>query len=197
MILKILIAVVVIVLLLVVVVATRRSSFHVERSATIAAPPERLFERVNDLHAWRSWSPWEKKDPDMSRTYGGPPTGVGATYGWAGDKNVGEGRMTIERSDRPSLVEIKLEFFKPFKGTNTARFTFEPAAGGTKVIWGMDGKYNFVSKAFCMFMDMDKMIGTDFEAGLAALKAEAESGKGAVTAARATAAAGATARVAD
>ena len=189
MILKILIAVVAIILLLVVVVATRPSAFRVERSATIAAPPERLFDKVNDFRAWTAWSAYEKKDPDMRRTYGGPPAGVGSTYAWAGDSNIGEGRMTIERSERPSLVEIKLEFFKPFKGTNKATFTFTPVAGGTKVIWVMDGRYNFISKGVSLVMDMDKMIGTDFEAGLAALKAQAESGPmtgvGAATAAAA------------
>jgi len=175
MIVKILIAVVVIILLLVVVVATRPSAFRVERSATIAAPPERLFDKVNDLRAWTAWSAYEKKDPDMKRTYGGPPAGVGSTYAWAGDGNIGEGRMTIERSERPSLVEIKLEFFKPFKGTNKATLTFAPVAGGTKVNWVMDGRYNFISKGVSLVMDMDKMIGADFEASLAELKAQAES----------------------
>jgi hypothetical protein len=172
---KILIGLVVVILLLVIVVATRPSSFRVERSVVIAAPPERLFDRVNDLSAWAEWSPYEKKDPHMKRTYGDTTAGVGATYAWAGDKNVGEGKMTIERSDRPLLVGLKLEFFKPFSGTNAATFAFSPDAGGTKVTWRMDGHYNFVSKAVCMVMDMDKMIGTDFEAGLATLKAQAES----------------------
>ena len=176
MLVKILIAVVVIILLLVLVVATRPSAFRVERSAPIAAPPERIFDKVNDFHAWADWSAYEKKDPDMKRTYGGPPAGVGSTYAWAGDGNVGEGRMTIERSERPSLVEIKLEFFKPFKGTNKATLTFAPAAGGTKVNWVMDGRYNFISKGICLVMDMDKMIGADFEASLAELKAQSESG---------------------
>jgi uncharacterized protein YndB with AHSA1/START domain len=172
--LKILLGVVLLVIVLVIVVATRPSAFRVERSAVIAAPPERLFERVNDLRAWAAWSPYEKKDPDMKRTFDGPAAGVGATYAWAGDKNIGEGRMTVERSERPSLVGIKLEFFKPFEGTNAVTFTFAPAPGGTKVSWGMDGRYNFVTKGMSMVMDMDKMIGTDFEAGLAALKAQAE-----------------------
>jgi hypothetical protein len=172
--LKILIAVVVLIALLVVVIAMRPSTFRVERSTTIAARPEVVFDKVNNLRAWGTWSPWENKDPDMNRTYGGPPEGVGSTYAWAGDKNVGEGRMTIERSERPSLVQIKLEFFKPFEGTNTATFTFTPDAGGTKVNWVMDGRYNFITKGVSMVMDMDKMIGNDFEAGLAALKAESE-----------------------
>src|SRR5687768_335871 len=112
MLLKIFIGLVVLIVLLVIIIATRPSTFRVVRSATIAAPPEAVFDRVNDLRAWSAWSPWEKKDPDMNRTYGGPAAGVGATYAWAGDKNVGEGKMTIERSERPSLVQIKLEFFK-------------------------------------------------------------------------------------
>lgn len=174
MIAKIVVGLVVFLGLLVILVATRPSAFRVERSAVIAAPPERLFERVNDLRAWGAWSPYEKKDPDMHRTFVDAAAGVGATYAWAGDKNIGEGRMTVERSERPSLVGIRLEFFKPFKGTNAVTFTFAPAPGGTKVTWAMDGRCNFVTKGVSMVMDMDRMIGTDFEAGLAALKAEAE-----------------------
>ena len=179
---KILIAVIVLIALLVVVIATRPSTFRVERSATIAAPGDVVFAKVNDFRAWRSWSPWEKKDPNLKRTYCGPPDGVGSTYAWAGDRNVGEGRMTIERSERPSLVQIKLEFFKPFKGTNTAGFNFTPDGRGTKVTWTMDGRYNFITKGVSMVMDMDKMIGNDFEAGLAALKAESESAPAAASA---------------
>ena len=174
MLIKVLIGIVVVVALLVIVIATRPSTFRVVRSVTIAAPPQAPFDRVNDLRAWSSWSPWEKKDPQMKRTYGEQSAGVGGTYAWAGNGNVGEGKMTIERSDRPSLVGIKLEFFKPFSGTNTATFAFDPAPGGTKVTWTMDGKYNFFTKGVSMVMNMDKMIGNDFEAGLAALKAESE-----------------------
>ena len=181
--LKILIAVVVLIALLVVIIAMRPSTFRVERVATIAAPAEVVFDKVNNLRGWGAWSPWERKDPDMRRTFGGPPEGVGSTYAWAGDKNVGEGRMTIERSDRPSLIRIKLEFFKPFAGTNTATFTFTPDAQGTKVNWVMDGRYNFISKGVSMVMDMDRMIGNDFEAGLAALKAQAEAAPRATAAA--------------
>jgi uncharacterized protein YndB with AHSA1/START domain len=182
---KILVVLVAIILLLVLLVATRPSTFRVERSITIAAPPEAVFAKVNDFHAWPEWSPWEKKDPDMKRTHGGASAGVGSTYAWAGDMNVGEGRMTIERGERPSLIEIKLEFFKPFRGTNKATFTFTPADQGTKVLWVMDGRYNFVSKGMAMVMDMDKMIGNDFEAGLAAMKANAERGAAAGAAAAA------------
>ena len=174
MIIKILIAVVVVIGLLVIFVATRPSTFHVERSITIAAPADEVFARVNDLKAWRDWSPWEKKDPDMNRSFTGPESGTGAAYAWAGDKNVGEGRMTIERSERPTLVALRLEFFKPFEATNTAKFQLTPTPEGTQVTWSMDGHSSFVCKAVSLVMDMDKMVGTDFEAGLAALKSGAE-----------------------
>jgi hypothetical protein len=113
-------------------------------------------------------------DTGMKKTFSGAPLGQGAVYSWAGNDKVGEGRMTIEKSDKPSLVSIKLEFLKPFAATNTATFSFAPAAEGTKVTWAMDGHNNFMSKAFQLFMDMDKMIGKDFEQGLAAMKAAAE-----------------------
>jgi len=174
MVIKILIGLAVVIVLLVVVIASRPSAFTVVRSTTISAPAEVPFERVNDFRAWQSWSPWEKKDPQMKRTYGDKTAGVGATYAWAGNGNVGEGKMTIERSDRPSVVGIKLEFFKPFAGTNTATIAFAPVAEGTKVTWTMDGKYNFITKGMSLVMNMDKMIGNDFEAGLAAIKAESE-----------------------
>jgi hypothetical protein len=174
MLIKILIGLVILIVVLVIIVATRPSTFRVQRAITIGAPAENVFDRINDFRNWGTWSPWEKKDPDMKRTFGDQTAGVGGTYAWAGDRNVGEGRMTIERSERPSLVQIKLEFFKPFAGTNTATFTLAPATGGTTVTWSMDGRYNFVSKAFSMVMDMDKMIGNDFEAGLAAIKTQAE-----------------------
>jgi hypothetical protein len=183
MVLKIVIGIVVVIVLLALFVATRPGTFHVERSVTIAAPAEAAFDRVNDLRAWSAWSAYEKKDPQMKRTFGEKTAGPGATYAWAGDKNVGSGRMTIERSERPSVVDIKLEFFKPFEGTNAATFTFTPAPGGTRVTWAMDGRKNFVTKGVCLFMDMDKMIGTDFAAGLAALKAQAEADQGAAAAA--------------
>jgi hypothetical protein len=113
-------------------------------------------------------------DPGMKKTFSGSPSGQGSVYAWTGNDKVGEGRMTIEKSDKPSLVSIKLEFLKPFAATNTATFSFVPATEGTKVTWAMDGNNNFMSKAFQMFMDMDKMIGKDFEQGLASMKAAAE-----------------------
>ena len=171
---KILIGVAVLIVLLVLVIITRPSTFHVERSITMAAPPESAFAQVNDFHAWAAWSPWEKLDPQMKRTFDGPPAGVGAKYAWVGNNEVGEGRMTIEKSDKPSTIGIKLEFLKPFEASNVTTFTFAPTPQGSKVTWAMDGENNFVAKAMCLVMDMDKMVGGDFEKGLAAMKTAAE-----------------------
>jgi uncharacterized protein YndB with AHSA1/START domain len=175
---KTLIIVAVLVVVFVVIVAMRPSQFRIARSAVIAAPPEVVFAQVNDFHAWHAWSPWEKKDPAMKRTHEGPPSGRGAVYAWAGNKEVGEGRMTLIESRPAELIRIRLEFFKPFAATNEAQFTFTPrGAGGeqTDVTWSMTGHNGFMSKAFCMFMDMDKLVGRDFEKGLASMKNVAES----------------------
>jgi len=170
----ILIGLAVLVVLLVLVVATRPPTFHVERSMAIAAPPERVFPHVNDFHAWTAWSPWEKIDPQMQRTYSGTPAGVGTIYAWDGNGNVGAGRMTITKSTPSSQIVIRLEFFEPFAATNTATFTFVPTPTGTTLTWAMDGSKNFLAKALHMVMDMDKMVGGSFEQGLAALAAIAE-----------------------
>jgi len=171
---KILIGIAAVVVLFILVVVTRPATFHIERSISMSAPPENAFAQVNDFHAWPGWSPWEKMDPQMKKTFDGATSGVGAMYSWAGNDKVGEGKMTIEKSQAPSLVGIKLEFFKPFAATNKTTFTFAPAPEGTKVTWAMDGENNFVGKAFSMFMDMDKMVGADFERGLASMKTLAE-----------------------
>ena len=171
---KVLIGLGVVVLVFVLVVATRPAAFHIERSISIAAPPESAFVHVNDFHAWAAWSPYEKLDPGMKKTFAGAPSGQGAVYSWVGSPKVGEGRMTIEKSDAPSVISIKLEFFKPFTATNVATFTFAPDAGGTKVTWAMDGENKFGAKAASLFMDMDRLVGTDFERGLAVLKSLAE-----------------------
>ena len=184
---KILIGVAVLIVLLVLVILTRPATFHIERSITMAAPPENAFAQVNDFHAWPAWSPWEKLDPQMKKTFEGPPAGVGAKYAWAGNDEVGEGQMTMEKSEKPSTIGIKLEFIKPFAATNATTFTFAPAAGGSKVTWAMDGENNFMSKAASLFMDMDKMIGADFDKGLAAMKAAAEAAPKAAPAAPAAA----------
>ena len=147
-------------------IATRPNTFRVERSALIGAPVETVFPLINDLQAWRQWSPWEKKDPDMQRSYSGPAAGPGAMYAWAGDKNVGEGRMTVMESKAAERVDFKLEFLKPFAATNQARFTLRREAGGTRVHWSMDGKSTLMTKIIGLFINMDKMIGNDFEQGL-------------------------------
>ncbi len=181
---KILIVLVVIVAGFAGYVATRPSAFRYERSTQINAPAEIVFGLVSDLHQWEKWSPWEKLDPQMKRTFAGPVAGQGASYAWAGNKDVGEGRMTITEAKAPTNLVFKLEFLKPMEMTNTARFGFDQKGDVTTVTWAMEGNNNFVGKAFSTFVDMDKMIGSDFEKGLKALKeiAEAEAKKKAETA---------------
>src|SRR5688572_23872990 len=171
---KILIGVAAAFLLLVIVIATRPAEFRIERSTAISAPPEVVFAQVNDFRAWPAWSPWEKLDPGMKRTHSGAPSGVGAKYAWTGNDDVGEGRMTIEKSDPGKEVVIKLEFLEPFEASNTTTFTFTPNSSGTKVNWAMEGNNNFMGKMFSLFMDMDEMVGKDFEKGLAGMKTAAE-----------------------
>jgi hypothetical protein len=171
---KILLGLAFIIVAFVVVVALQPSQYRVVRSASIAAAPAVLFAQVNDLHRWQAWSPWEKLDPAMKRTFEGPPVGQGATYAWSGNKDVGEGRMTIIESRPNDLIRCRLDFIKPFASTDTAEFTFQPAGPQTLVTWSMFGETNFVSKAVCLFMSMDKMLGGDFEKGLAGLKAVSE-----------------------
>jgi hypothetical protein len=171
---KILIALAVIVIVLVVIVALQPSEFRVVRSATISAPVPVVFAQVNNFHNWNAWSPWAKLDPAMKQTYEGAPAGTGAVSTWAGNSQVGEGRMTITDSRPGELVRIKLEFMRPFRATNTAEFTFKPEGNQTAVTWSMSGEKNFMVKAFHLFMNMDKMIGDDFEKGLANLKSVAE-----------------------
>jgi len=154
--------------------ATKPDSFTVKRTATIKAPPDGLFAMINDLHGWSAWSPYEKKDPDMKRTFGGAAMGKGAIYQWDGNKNVGSGSMEIIDATTPSKIVIKLDFLKPFEGHNTAEFTMVPMGDNTTVTWAMYGPSSYIFKVMGIFMDMDKMIGNDFAAGLANLKAVAE-----------------------
>ncbi len=171
---NILIGAAVVLVVLVVVILLQPSTFHVERSISILAAPDKPFAKVNDFHAWDAWSPWEGKDPALKKTYSGAASGVGAGYAWVGNKDVGEGRMTIETSDAPRRIGIKIEFIKPFSATNQATYSFVPADGGTRVTWAMDGNKNFVLKAFHLFVNIDKLIGPDFERGLLALKKVSE-----------------------
>jgi len=167
----------VIVILFVVIVALQPSEFRVARSTTISAPPAAVFAEVNDFHKWEAWNPWGKIDPAMKQTYEGAPMGTGAVYAWAGNQEVGEGRMTITESRPHDLIRIKLEFFKPFAGNSIAEFTFKPEADQTAVTWSMAGENNFMAKAIHLFMNMDTMIGSQFEKGLAAMKSVAEASK--------------------
>ena len=150
-------------------VASRPAAFRNERSLTLPAKPEALFGLINDFHEWAAWSPWEKHDATMTKTFEGPSAGAGAVYRWRGNNKVGEGSMTIVDSVSPSRVEIALSFLKPFAADNKATFTLAPDGEGTKVTWVMVGERNFPMKAFGVFMDMDEMIGKDFVAGLTAL----------------------------
>jgi Polyketide cyclase / dehydrase and lipid transport len=158
---------------LVLIVASRKpDSFTVRRAAVVHAPAERIFPRVNNFQQWAKWSPWENRDPAMKRSFSGPESGKGAVYAWDGNRNVGSGRMEILDASQPSKILIKLDFFKPFEGHNTAEFTFAPErdASATNVIWVMQGPSPFMSKVMQVFMNFDAMIGRDFEAGLANLK---------------------------
>ena len=164
----------VIIIALAVFVAMQPDAFRVTRSATVSAPATAVFAHVNELHKWEAWNPWQKKDPAMKLTFAGPPAGPGASYSWAGNNEVGEGRLTITESRPGELVRLKLEFMKPFTATNTADFTFKPEGDKTVVIWSMEGKNNYVAKALHLVMNMDKMVGGDFEKGLADMKAAVE-----------------------
>ncbi len=152
---------------------TKPDTLHVERTATINAPPAKIFPYINDFHQWGAWSPWEKLDPAMKRTHSGAPSGKGAVYEWAGNSNVGSGRMEILDST-PSKVSIKLDFITPFEGHNLAEFTAKPSGDATSLTWTMDGPQPYLGKVIGVFMNMDRMIGTDFERGLASLKAISE-----------------------
>lgn len=167
---KILIVVALIVIVLAIVAALQPADFRISRSATISAPPAVVFAQVNDLHKWEAWSPWAKIDPAMKRTYDGPPAGVGAVYKWVGNSEVGEGQLTITESRPNDLVGMKLEFVRPFACTNAVEFTLKPDGDKTAVTWGMTGRNNFMAKAAGLFMNMDKMVGGDFERGLANLE---------------------------
>lgn len=149
-------------------------TYTVQRSATIAAPPQRVYEQIVDFHRWTAWSPWEDIDPDMRRDHSGPESGVGATYAWSGDRKAGQGRMTITEAAEPSRVRIDLHFEKPFKARNDTDFHIEPDGAGSRVTWTMTGQKTLATKVMGVFRSMDAMIGPDFEKGLARLRTAAE-----------------------
>jgi uncharacterized protein YndB with AHSA1/START domain len=153
--------------------ATKPDSFRVQRTVLISAPPDKVFPLINDIKAWTVWSPYEKKDPAMKRAYGAVTAGKGATYAWEGDKNVGQGSMEIVESS-PRKIVLKLDFLKPFEAHNMGEFVLEPKGDSTSVTWAIYGPSPYMSKVVGTFMNIDDMIGRDFEKGLADLKAAAE-----------------------
>ena len=158
---------------LIVIVAMQPTDFRIARSVVTSAPAPVVFAQVNDLHRWAAWSPWDKIDPAVRKTFEGPASGVGASYSWVGEKT-GEGRMTTIECRPNELLRFQLDFVKPFKANNIAEFSFKPQGNQTMVTWSMTGKNNFLTKAFNLIMNCDKMVGGEFEKGLASLKAVAE-----------------------
>ena len=154
--------------------ATKPDSFRVQRTASIKAPPDKIFPLISDLKSWAAWSPWEKIDPAMKRTHSGAPSGKGAVYAWEGNREIGAGRMEILDATAPARVTIRLDFVKPFEAQTFAEFTLQPQGEATNVTWAMYGPSTYVSKLMSVFFDMDAMIGGKFAAGLANLKAAAE-----------------------
>lgn len=162
------------VVLLLIYASTKPNEFRVARTVSVNAKPEKIWPLVNDLRAQTAWSPWDKKDPAMKRTFSGPAQGVGSIYEWEGNREVGKGRLEISESVLPAKVVMKLDFLKPMEAHNVAAFALEPKGGATDVIWSIEGPMPFVSKVMTVFCNMDKMIGKEFEAGLADLKVLAE-----------------------
>ena len=162
-------------LIVIILMASRQpDNFHVERSATIDAAAERIFPLLEDFRRWPEWSPWEKLDPAMKKDFGGPETGVGSWMSWDGNKKAGQGRMEIIESEPTSRLRLKLDFIKPFKSNNVTTFVLAPRNGTTDVRWLMDGPATFPTKVMTVFTSMDKLVGKDFEEGLANLKRQTE-----------------------
>ena len=170
----IVIVVVVVIAAVLVFASTRPDTFRVERSTTIKAPPQKIFDAINDFYRWTEWSPWENIDPQLKRTYSGAASGVGAVYDWTGTGKAGTGRMEITGAAAPSKIVIKLDFLKPMEAHNTAEFTIDPQAEGqenaVRVTWAMFGPALFIGKLMTVFISMDRMVGRSFEQGLANLK---------------------------
>jgi hypothetical protein len=169
-----LVAIIVVAVVVVLILATQQpNEFRIQRTATINAPAEKIVAHIDDFHQWSAWSPWEHLDPAMQRTFSGAPTGKGSIYEWSGNSDVGQGRMEILDAT-PDKVSIKLDFHKPMEASNIAEFALQPKGDATDVTWAMYGPMPFISKIMCVFFDMDKMIGPDFEKGLADLKKVSE-----------------------
>ncbi len=168
------IALAILIAVVVVLAAMRPDTFRVQRSIDINAPADKIFPLINDYRNWGSWSPYEHVDPDMQRTFSGPPSGKGSIYEWRGNKSIGHGRMEILDTAPPSKVVIKLDFFSPFEAHNMAEFTMQPRGSATNVTWAMHGPVPFMAKIIHMFMNMDRMVGGQFQQGLVSMKAVAE-----------------------
>ena len=171
---KIIIGIVILIGAILVYAATKLDTFSVERTTSIKAAPEKIFLLINDLHKWDSWSPYEKKDLAMKRAYSGAASGKGSVYAWEGNREVGKGSIEITETSPPSRIQIKLDMLKPIEGHNIVAFSLEPKGDVTNVTWAMHGPSPYISKVMGVFINMDNMIGKDFEAGLANLKAAAE-----------------------
>lgn len=171
---RVLLAVVAVVVLFAAYVAMQPSTFRIERSAIVVAPPAAVFAEVNDFHNWEAWSPWAKLDPNAKATFEGPASGQGAVFHWSGNDEVGEGKMTLTESKPDEHILIQVDFVKPFAGTNASEFTFKPDGARTIVNWAIFGEQGFIEKAICLFMNPQKMIGEPLEKGLANLKAVTE-----------------------
>jgi uncharacterized protein YndB with AHSA1/START domain len=167
----IVIVVVALVAVLLLLVARQPSTFAVRRAIVVRAAPERIFALLDDFHRWPAWSPWEQRDPRMRREYSGAERGPGAAYAWDGDKAVGQGRMAITGVDAPRRLDIQLDFLQPFEAHNRTVFSLQPRDGGTEVLWEMSGPANAMTRVMQLAGAMDRMVGKDFEAGLARLKA--------------------------
>lgn len=174
---KILALLAILLAVLFIVVSMQSPEFRITRQAVIPAPPAQVFAQVNDFHKWEAWSPWAKLDPNTKETFTGPASGKGATFAWAGNNEVGEGKMTITESKPDELILIDLEFIKPFQATNLTEFTFKPEGNQTLVTWTMSGRNNFVGKAMSMLMNCDKMIGGMFEKGFDNMKVAVQSAR--------------------
>ena len=168
---KILLGLVAVIVILLIVVALQPADFRITRTAVIPAPPATVFEQINDFQKWNAWSPWAKLDPNVKNSFDGPRAGVGAKFSWSGNNEVGEGSMKITASKPSESVVMDLVFTKPMAATNLTEFTLKPEGSGTSVTWAMSGKNGFMGKAFSLFVNCDKMVGTQFEKGFENLKA--------------------------
>lgn len=171
---KIVLALIAVVAVILIVAATRPGSFRLERTTTIDAKPAKVFALLNDFHQWPAWSPWEHKDPAMKRTYGAKTKGVGAEYAWDGNGQVGKGSMTIAESVPSSRIAVNLNFERPMVAQNLIEFTIKANGKTSEVTWAMSGPVPYIGKVIHLFVSMDKMVGKDFDEGLANLKAAAE-----------------------